>query len=604
MRIVKRTLGAALGVLGLNLLGLGLLGLAPSGLCAQDSLAQRMPPTPPASTVIFPLDEVRPGLHAVAYTVFEGVTPEPMEVEILGRLKNGLGPGRDMILARLHGPKPEYTGVVAGMSGSPVYVDGRLLGALSFRIGQFSKEPIAGITPIGQMLEVQRGAAAVGSGSFPAVSGLPEIQPMEEPLVFGGFGPGTIARFGDGFRKLGLDPVAGLGSMDTSQRQAAPLEPGSAVSAVLVDGDLSITGTCTVSYLDAGRVMACGHPITQAGGISLPMAKAEVLATLPSASNSFKIVNATEIVGAFTEDRSSAIYGRLGAQARMIPVRIALKSDDPAYTKEFHLNVANHRELTPQLMLVSLFQTLQQVETAGADASYHVQGEIRLARQPEDPGPALPAVELNDWAAPTELTPGAVAAAIRVGTEFAALYSNALEQPTMTGVDLQVEVTQQRRSVELESARLLTPEVSPGSEIEVEAVVRPFQRPAEVLREKLRLPATLGPGPVRLLVSDGATLDRLLAAPSQHVAGLEDTVHRLNSKHRNNRVYVALLDRSAQAVLDAAALPEVPLSLANVLNTLKDSQRLRLNGESVLELGSKEMAGAVSGSQVLQLTVR
>ena len=119
--------------------------------------ATALPATAPLNTKIFPLAEIRRGQRGVAYTVFEGVTPEPMEVEILGVLKDSLGPGQDMILARLHGEKPEYTGVVAGMSGSPVYIDGRLVGALSYRIGQFSKEPICGITPIEQMLEVRDG---------------------------------------------------------------------------------------------------------------------------------------------------------------------------------------------------------------------------------------------------------------------------------------------------------------------------------------------------------------------------------------------------------------------------------------------------------------
>ena len=576
--------------------------LAAKGIHAQQTLPER----PPAVTTLFPLEDVRPGMMAVAYTVFQGVTPEPMGVEILGRLRNALGPGRDMVLARLHGTRPEYTGVVAGMSGSPVYVDGKLLGALSFRIGQFSKEPIAGITPIGQMLEVQHGSNQSSVAATSTSQEIPDIRPIEESLVFAGFGSETISRFGDSFRKLGLEPVAGLGSMNVEQRQTAPLEPGSAVSLVLVDGDLSITGTCTVSYVDRERLMACGHPITQAGTISLPMAKAEVLATLASPLNSFKIVNATELVGAFTEDRASAIYGRIGATAQMIPVRIRLSSKDPAYTKEIHVNVANHRELTPQLMLVSLFQSLQEGETAAAEASYHISGEIRLARRQADgsAGEPLPAVNVKEWVAPSDLGSGAVAAAVGVGTEFAELFANPLEQPTMTGVDLSVEVSPTRRSVEIERARLLTPEINAGGTLQVEVTLHPYQSPAEVIRQKVRLPASIASGPVRILVCDGATLDRLSAPPSPHPIALADAVARLNAGRENDRVYVAVLDRNAQAVLDSSALNELPLSLANVLDPLKGSQRVRLSGESVVELGSQQLQAAVTGSQVLQLTVR
>ena len=568
--------------------------------------AQAFVPVAPPSTTIFPLDQVHAGLKGVAYTVFEGVRPEAMDVEILGRLKDALGPGRDMILARLHGPKPEYTGVVAGMSGSPVYIDGKLLGALGFRIGQFSKEPIAGITPIAQMLEVQSGASVQNLSATSAASSLPDLRPMESPLVFGGFGTEAITRFGGAFRELGLEPVAGLGSMDQTRRQPEPLEPGSAVSAVLVDGDLSITGTCTVSYLDANRLMACGHPITQAGTVDLPMAKAEVLATLSSPLNSFKIVNATEIVGAFTEDRSSAIFGRVGAHARMIPVSIELSSEAPAFRKTMHLSVANHRELTPQLMLVSLFQSMQQIDTASAESSYRVRGDIRLAlRQPDGTaGAPLPPVHLDTWVAPSDLGPAAVSTAIAVGARFTELFANPLEQPVMTGVDLTLDVSPRRRSAEIESARLLTPEASAGDRIDVEAVLRPYQQPAKTLHLTLPLPKTLEPGTLRLLVSDGATVDRLLEAPSAHPLGLADTVDRMNALHANDRVYVTLLDRNAQAVLDATALTDIPLSMANVLDPLKATQRMRLTGESVLSLGSIAADNAVSGSQVLSLTVR
>jgi hypothetical protein len=282
-------------------------------------VAAGMPPAAPAVTKFFPLAEVKRGQRGVAYTVFEGVTPEPMEVEILGLLKDALGPGQDMILARLHGVKPEYTGVVAGMSGSPVYIDGRLAGALSYRIGQFSKEPIAGITPIDSMLQVRDGGE--GYAGVKASAGPDgQMQPMETPLVFGGFSQETVERFGDRFRAMGLTPVAGLGGADETAPQPEPLVPGSAVSAVLVRGDLSMAGTCTVTYVDPTRLLACGHPFTQFGPVAMPMTKATVLASLASPLNAFKIINTTETVGAFTEDRASAILGQFRVKARMIPV--------------------------------------------------------------------------------------------------------------------------------------------------------------------------------------------------------------------------------------------------------------------------------------------
>ena len=303
------------------------------------------PSTPPPSVAagVFPLDQVHRGLRGVAYTVFEGTQPEAMEVEILGVLHNAFGNGQDMILARLVGAKPEYTGVVAGMSGSPVYVDGKLLGALSYRIGQFSKEPIAGITPIEQMFQVRdqpvtpAAATALASaaqsrdscsrtictGETP-VADSGTMQPIETPLVFSGFSPEAIKLWQDHLPAAGLTAMAGIGGGSSSQPQPDPIVPGSAISAVLVRGDLDISATCTVTYIDAKQLLACGHPITQFGPVSMPMTKAEVLATLASPLNAFKIINTTETVGSFTQDRQSAISGLLGATARMIPVSVSV----------------------------------------------------------------------------------------------------------------------------------------------------------------------------------------------------------------------------------------------------------------------------------------
>src|SRR5215468_1076914 len=262
---------------------------------------------------IMPVSSIRRGMRGVAYTVFEGTKPEPMEVEILGVLPNMNGPKSDIILARLHG-KAEYTGVVAGMSGSPVYIDGKLIGALSFRIGSFSKEPIAGITPIAEMLEINEmdsslpaeGATisrkpdqavsqtALGGGNQGDVASYAQyLTPIEAPFVFNGFNEETVQRFAPQFKAAGLTPVMGIGGAATNQKQPEPIEPGSAVSAVLVSGDLNIAGTCTVTYMDADHLLACGHPLTQFGMIDMPMTKAEVVTTLSSPLNSFKIVNTT-----------------------------------------------------------------------------------------------------------------------------------------------------------------------------------------------------------------------------------------------------------------------------------------------------------------------
>jgi hypothetical protein len=637
------------------------------GVLAQDATKIAMPAVAPSGAKTFPLADVRRGLHGVAYTVFEGVTPEPMEVEILGVLKDAIGPGQDMILGRLKGEKPEYTGVVAGMSGSPVYVDGKLLGALSYRIGQFAKDPICGITPIEQMFEVRDGVASGGmrvaaseeneqmrnagvlpsaqngkfsGGGVQSVGGAGEVQPIETALVFGGFSQEAVARFGGEFRALGMTPVAGLGGAAAAgTKQPEPIVPGSAVSAVLVRGDLSISGTCTVTYVDANRLLACGHPITQYGPVSMPMTKAEVVATLASPLNAFKIINTTETVGSFTEDRASAIMGRFGVDARMIPVSVQVVGPGSAVPYPTHgdkaaangtpsvmgvaaqvggaklgipdreaklgggmnFEVLDNRELTPSAMLVSVYQSLSGTNGAAAEMSYRMSGELTVKGEPT--------VKLEGMMSPSETNSGAIAAALYVNDRFGQLYGNAVEQPEVTGLRLRMEAIPERRTAALESARLGRMEAHAGDTLEVEATLHPYQGEARVVRIPVKLPESLQAGQIRIVVSDGATLDRLTAPPAtglggQHPVALADAVAQLNRLHANDRVYVTLLDHTAQAALDASALPEVPLSMANVLEPLKASQKLQLTGESVVEAGSVGTEYAVSGAQVLTLDVR
>jgi hypothetical protein len=619
-----------------------------------------MPAVAPNGAQVFPLAEVRRGLHGVAYTVFEGVTPEPMTVEILGVLKDAIGPGQDMILARLGGEKAEYTGVVAGMSGSPVYVDGRLVGAISYRIGEFSKEPICGITPIEQMLEVRDGAASqmqvagvrgqqqeqrpnagvpplrsapVGmtdSEGVQSVGGNGEVQPIETALVFGGFSQDAVARFGERFRAMGMTPVAGLGGAAAAgTKQPEPLVPGSAVSAVLVRGDLSISGTCTVTYVDPTQLLACGHPITQFGPVEMPMTKAEVVATLASPLNAFKIINTTETVGSFTEDRASAILGRFGLDARMIPVsvevvpeatganspikQVSMEKQGPVPTSSgklggMHFEVLNNRELTPSAMLVSVYQSLSGTNEAANEMSYRMTGELTLK--------GLPPVRLEGMMAPSEAQSGAISAALFVNDRFSRLYQNSEEQPQVTGLQLRMEAIPARRTAVLEGARLGQTEVRAGDTVEVEATLNPYQAEAKVVRLQVKLPDSLTPGPLRIVVSDGATLDRMtgvgaagtgvlqMAGAGQHPLSLADAVAKMNRMHANDRIYVTLLDHTAQAELDAESLPAVPLSMANVLEPLKASQQMQLTGESAVEAGSIATGYAVTGAQVLTLNVK
>jgi hypothetical protein len=589
-----------------------------------------LPPTPPPSAAagVFPLSQVHRGLRGVAYTVFEGTQPEAMEVEILGILHNAIGPGQDMILARLVGAKPEYTGVVAGMSGSPVYIDGKLLGALSYRIGQFSKEPIAGITPIAQMFQVRDQPAppasenALGSAVLPAnsaqaapaatpVASAATVQPIETPLVFSGFSAQAIKLWQDSLPASSLTATSGIGGGSSNQAQPDPIVPGSAISAVLVRGDLDISATCTVTYVDAKQLLACGHPITQYGAVSMPMTKAEVLATLASPLNAFKIINTTETVGSFTQDRQSAIGGLLGATARMIPVSVSITDGSPETptaspdgkarplpaSRKLHFEVVDNPQITPVAVMVSIYQALLASNSYAEEASYRMIAAIDLD--------GYPSVHLDSLVAPTDQAPASLQAAVTVGRNFAQLYDNAARLTNVRSVNVEFEAIPGRQSLQLESVISSATRVRPGDSITIDATVRPYHGEPRNVRIPVTLPASLPQGPLRVVVSDAATLDRITQSSrgSSRPLDISASITQMNSLHANDRIYVTLLEPSAQAVLDGRTLAALPISMANVFEPLRSNQEMTLNGESAVSAGSVPSGGMLTGQQVLSLQV-
>ena len=596
-----------------------LIVLLSSGLLpAQSTPAPAGPP--PSSGGFFPLSEVRRGMTATAWTVFTGTKPEPMDVEILGVLRGARGPGHDMILAQLHGAKPEYTGVVAGMSGSPVYIGNRLLGSLSYRIGQFSKDPIAGITPIEQMLEVRDlPMEAEGTGIRDQKTGNAEqqlqesaqdnFQAMETPLVMSGFRPEAIRLWQQQMAGTGLEMVAAGGMSGSSQSSGpegldmapsaaaiASVVPGSAVSMQLVRGDLEIAATCTVTYIDPKQLLACGHPVLQAGPVSLPMTTAEVVATLASPLNAFKIVNTGDSIGSFTEDRDSAIRGVLGLKARMIPVHIVVHS--AAGERKLNIEVLDLPSLTPQAVLVALYESLLATNESTADTSYHLTGNIDLDGYPASP--------LDLWVSSGDQVAAPLETALLTGERFSRLYSNGARQGSVQGIDLHVEAIPRRIQVELETARLVSGDiVHAGDTVVVEATIRPWQKPARNVRIPVTLPARLGAGNLRLLISDSGTLDRTLDQPrfSSRPADLKTVLAQARTQHAADRIYVSLLVPETQAGMAGQTLASLPLSMANALEPLRTTQDVNLNGESAEVMAQAPAEGVLNGFQILNLRI-
>jgi hypothetical protein len=570
----------------------------------------------PAATKIMKVDDVRPGMKGVGYTVFQGTKPEPMGVEVLGVLRNLNGPKSDVVLVKLVGEKPEFTGVVAGMSGSPVYIDGKLLGAIAYRIGQFSKEPIAGVTPIEQMLEInefdqsipQSGAAAVArvSGasrtstpgkddSNPIQSYAQYLTPIDAPFVFNGFNEAAIRQFAPALSAVGITPVMGVGSA-SKEKQPEPLVPGSAVSAIMVRGDMDVAATCTVTYMDKDHLLACGHPLMQFGMVDMPMTKANVVATLSSPLNAFKIINTTEAVGAFVQDRHTGILGRFDRDPKMIPVTLSIHG--PSGPREYHYEVLNNAKLTPVMMMTTVYNALMGMNQYGEETTYRMNGRIHVT--------GFSDVRMTNMFSPVDANPTAYAVAMSLGEHFGRIYDNPFEAPTVSGVNLEFDLEPERRAAVLESARTDVTEARPGDEITIEAVLRPYRGDRIVRRIPVRVPTSAPKGSLRILVSDAETLDR--ARRSTPAMGrrmdLHSTIEVLNKEHLNDHLYVSLLEANPQATVEDKVMPAVPLSVMNVMEGMRATQEMVVFNESAVNEASTPVGYVVSGAQIISVSIK
>ena len=405
-----------------------------------------IPPVLAQSTEILPLDQVRPGMRGYAYTIFAGDQVEKFDLEVIGVMPNFLGPRQSIILVQLKGPKVERTGVVAGMSGSPVYLEGKLAGALSLKLGIFTKDPIGGVTPIEDVIRppvqttttaaqpyippvlpsnaVPLSTAPVPQGLLPSGSSL---EPIETPLVFSGFQPSTLQQFAPQIQNYGL--VAAQGGTATPRPEDARLVPGDMAGMVLVQGDASIYSACTVTAVHADHVYLCGHPFLNLGDVQLPLARSHVLTTLSSDLASTKIVNVGGSIGTITGDHITAVTGKLGPAPSLVPLDLTLANGGAE--KRLHFELINHPKLTPLLVAITTFNGLTQNPIYGEGSTLHLSGEIRLK------GHAPVQLE-NTYAPGDSLIPDGMSIALGVQTVFTRLFVNTFEAPNVEGIALRV----------------------------------------------------------------------------------------------------------------------------------------------------------------------
>jgi hypothetical protein len=584
--------------------------------------AAEAPPARPTAgkPVIMRLSEVKPGMKAWAWTVFQGTEPEPVPVEIIGLSKNMWGPKQDIILAKMGG-KAQRTNVARGMSGSPVYIGGKLIGAISLGLSQFSPDAICGITPIELMLEIDaKDQSRPADARTPSGAGAPNqraaldgpfegLAPIDTPIVLSGLAPGVMQDFSPMFQQMGVRVVQGTGGTSTLSAKPAPgwekaLNPGDSVATVLIDGDMGMSAFGTVSYNDGKKVLAFGHPLFNLGPVTMPMAKSEVVLTLASQFQPTKIANATEVVGALRQDRHSGIMGELGETSPMIPVTLKVRTldakDAVKAEKNFHFSVFVHQKWTPTLMMLTLYNSISNLNDVADETTYRLNGRVDMN------GPRNIALATMQSTGDAPM-PAPMALALWLGDKFNKLYANNVNMPDVKGLTMNLDLVPERRVATIESAWVADSEVQPGQEVAVKVSLRPYRGEALQREVKIKIPDGIAKGEHRIVVSDADTINRL-----QNTAGfmnrfidLPQTVSLLNQERTNNRMYVALVQASPTAYFEDKTMPSLPASVLNVMQAGRASGRAMLTTpETASEQAYVAFDYMVTGSYSLRIHVK
>jgi hypothetical protein len=559
----------------------------------------------------FPLNDVKPGMKGVVYTIFEGDQVEKVDLVVIGILNNALGPKQDVILVKLLGDKSDKTGVAAGMSGSPVYFDGKLAGALSLKIGNFSKDAIGGVTPIQSMFDVEKSstvpampkasaAADTSSGDFAKSVSAGDGQfliPIETPLISSGLYPQTLAQFGSQLAAYGISAMAG-GNAPPSPTDSQ-IKPGDMVGMDLVRGDLSLSAGCTVTSVEGNRFFACGHPLFGFGSVAIPISRAHVVMTLASSQASTKIITTGGTIGTLTQDRQTAVMGTLGAGPSMIPLDLTLTT--PSTEKKFHFDVVQSPQLTPLLVALASFNGIVGNPAYGEGATLQVDGTIDINGHSP--------VRIDDLFAPTDAPiPTGFFAATAVQGVFTRIYSNPYEIPQIGHIDLHVKMLAERRWAMIDGAWLDKSEVRPGETVAVKVLLRPYRGAAFTQDIPITIPAQASHGTLQLMVSDADFLNRnvqSLASSSQgELPGLEELIKLVNRERNNDRLYATLLQSTPTMLVEDKEMPNLPASEINVLNQRQNPGGARLLRESTAGEWSVDMHQVIAGQHLLTITVK
>jgi len=585
------------------------------------------------------VDEIRPGMVGVGRTVFDGTRVEEFKVNIIGVLENIIGPHRNLILAKLEGGPLAHTGVIAGMSGSPVYVDGKLIGAVSYALGSFSKEPIAGITPIAEMTDAAsfnstRPSAARVQVEFPltresltaafrkalnwnrpftdqpgdarftgasTVAGLGGAQlgtllrPIATPLAMSGFEPEVADLIGGAFQDQGFIPSGGgaAGARAGEMPFEGPLKPGDAIGVAFVTGDLQLGGTGTVTHIDGDRVYAFGHPMYNLGPTEFPMTRAYVYTVLPSLFSSLKLSSTGDVIGTFLQDRATTIAGRLGKGPQLIPLTLTLESDR-ATKRTFNFGVVNDQLFTPLMTYATILNTASSYERQFGTTTFQVRGTAKVKKHD--------AIAFNNLFAGDQASMGA--AAYIVGP-ITYLVGNDFEKVQLESIDITLGIAEEPKTATLERVWLDDPRPRAGRTVPLKMLLRTYRGDDVVRTLPIQIPANAS-GTLSVLVTDGARLaqaeQRETRTPNQQ-RSVDQMIRLLNKGRRNNTLYVKLLGSDAGAVVNGELLSSLPPSVLGVLES--DRNGGTFNPLHSATMGEWELPTEhlVNGSRTVTITI-
>jgi len=595
------------------------------------------------------VDDVRPGMKGYGKTVFQGTKIEQFDVELLGVLKN-YAPKQDMILARLSGGPLAKTGVIAGMSGSPVYVDGRLLGAVAFSF-PFATEPIAGIQPIQQMLglldqknnpapqriadggsirtlrsgilpaesptsfiykqyqKLEEGTplsqlllpeSLLSAGPFSTSTRTPSLSRIETPLFISGATPAALQQFGQFFNAFGFTPVqGGGGGSAASLAPATPskIEPGSSINVELIRGDISWSANGTVTYVDGDRVYAFGHPNLTAGPTDVPMSAGYVISLLPNMQNSFKLAVPLDVVGAFQQDRSTGIAGTLGSTSKMIPVSLTVNSSRNTVDK-YKFDIASDRFLMAPLLNFIVFNTITSSERALGELTLSVSGQIHLKDQePVNIG--------NVFSSDAN---GPAMASIAAVSPLQYLLMSGYDGVDIDKIDLQITSLDRKTNAQLERIAVNKPEVAPGETVTLNAYLRTTAGETVIEQYPVQIPASVPSGAIQLVAGDGSTVTNIdiRRGPSGVPASIKQVINELNKLRKNDRLYIKVVNSEPGVVIGGQEFPSLPPSMAALLNTDRSSSRnvSGLPNSTIREYELPASKYVIQGQRTLNLTVK